>query len=112
MLGFVAYIVFKSHIPGLLGLCAIENTFSILYEFGKIIIDFVAKAGTIFLVIAGADYLFTRWKFLKDQKMSFKEMKDEYKNTEGDPHVKAALGRGECRCFSKVCLMQYRQQTL
>jgi len=91
ILGFVAYLVFKTHIPSLLGLCAIENTFSIIYEFGKIIIDFVAKAGTVFLIIAGADYMFTRWKFLKDQKMSFKEMKDEYKNSEGDPHVKAAL---------------------
>jgi len=91
ILGFVAYIVFKAHLPALFGLCAIENTFSILYEFGRIVIDFVTKAGTIFLVIAGADYLFTRWKFLKDQKMSFKEMKDEYKNSEGDPHVKAAL---------------------
>lgn len=91
ILGSVAYVVFKSHIPALLGLCAIENTFSILYEFGKIILDFVTKAGTIFLIIAGADYMFTRWKFLKDQKMSFKEMKDEYKNSEGDPHVKAAL---------------------
>ena len=91
ILGYVAYIVFKSHIPALLGLCAIENTFSILYEFGRIIIDFVLKAGTLFLIIAAADYMFTRWKFLKDQKMSFKEMKDEYKNSEGDPHVKAAL---------------------
>lgn len=91
ILGYVAYIVFKSHIPALLGLCAIENTFSILYEFGKIVIDFVVKAGVLFLIIAGADYMFTRWKFLTDQKMSFKEMKDEYKNSEGDPHVKAAL---------------------
>ena len=91
ILGYVAYIVFKSHITALLGLCAIENTFSILYEFGRIVIDFVMKAGTLFLIIAAADYMFTRWKFLKDQKMSFKEMKDEYKNSEGDPHVKAAL---------------------
>ena len=28
---------------------------------------------------------------MKDQKMSFKELKDEFKNTEGDPHVKQAL---------------------
>ena len=91
ILGYVAYIVFKAHIPSLLGLCAIENTFSILYEFGRIIIDFVTKAGILFLIIAGADYMFTKFKFLKDQKMSFKEMKDEYKNSEGDPHVKAAL---------------------
>ena len=104
ILGFVAYIVFKSHIPGLLGLCAIENTFSILYEFGKIIIDFVTKAGTLFLVIAGADYMFTRWKFLKDQKMSFKEIKDEYKNSEGDPHVKAALRQRRMQMLQQTML--------
>ena len=28
---------------------------------------------------------------LQDQKMSFKEVKDEYKNSEGDPQVKAQL---------------------
>ncbi len=91
VLGFVGFVVFKAHIPAILSLCAMENTFSILYEFGKLIVDFVIKAGMLFIVIAGADYMFNRWKFLKDQKMSFKELKDEYKNTEGDPYVKAAL---------------------
>ena len=58
---------------------------------GKLIIEFIYKACIAFLVIAAADYGVTKWKFLKDQKMSFKEIKDEYKNSEGDPHVKAAL---------------------
>jgi len=91
LLGVVAFLVFQEHIPALITLCAMENTFAILYQFGQMIIDFVVKAGILFLVIAGADYLFARWKFLQDQKMSFKEIRDEYKNSEGDPHVKAAL---------------------
>ncbi len=91
VLGVVAFITFKDHLPNLLTLCAMENTFAILFAFGKLMIDFVTRAGIIFLMIAGVDYLFTRWKFLKDQKMSFKEIKDEYKNSEGDPHLKAAL---------------------
>ena len=32
---------------------------------------------------------------MQDQKMSFKEVKDEYKNSEGEPHVKAALRQKE-----------------
>lgn len=91
ILGWVGYIVYKAHLPVMLGLAAVDNTFSILFEFGKMVVDFVTKAIMLFLIIAGADYMFNRWKFLKDQKMSFKEIKDEYKNTEGDPHVKAAL---------------------
>lgn len=91
ILSAVAFFTFKSHIPALLTLCAMENTFAIIYEFGNMIMDFVIRAGILFLVIAGIDYLFTKWKFLKDQKMSFKEIKDEYKNSEGDPQLKAAL---------------------
>jgi len=91
VLGLVGFITYKNHFPVMLGLAAMDNNFSVLFEFGKLVVDFVSKAGIIFLVIAAADYMMTRMKFLKDQKMSFKEIKDEYKNSEGDPHVKAAL---------------------
>lgn len=91
VLGFVGWFTYKAHFPLILGLAAMDNKFAVLLEFGSLIVDFVMKAGLIFLVIAGADYGVTRWKFLKDQKMSYKEIKDEYKNSEGDPHVKAAL---------------------
>lgn len=91
LLGYVGWVVYQSHLPIILGLAAIDNNFAIMMEFGKLIIDFVMKAGFAFLIIAAADYGMTRWKFMQDQKMSFKEIKDEYKNSEGDPHVKAAL---------------------
>ena len=35
-------------------------------------------------------------------KMSFKEVKDEYKNSEGDPHVKAALRQKKAAIIAKV----------
>jgi flagellar biosynthetic protein FlhB len=91
ILGLVGYFVYKAHFPAILGLAAVDSKFAVMFEFGKLVSDFVIKAGMLFLVIAGADYMVTRMKFLKDQKMSFKEVKDEYKNSEGDPHVKAAL---------------------
>jgi len=91
ILGYIGWMVYSAHITAILQLAAIDNHFAVMMEFGKIIIDFVFKACIAFLVISGADYGVTRWKFMKDQKMSFKEIKDEYKNTEGDPNVKAAL---------------------
>ena len=72
-------------------LAAIDNNFAVMNEFGSLIKDFIYKACLAFFIIAVADYGMTKWKFLKDQKMSFKEIKDEYKNSEGDPHVKQAL---------------------
>jgi flagellar biosynthetic protein FlhB len=40
-------------------------------------------------LLAGADTLFQRWQFTQDNRMSPKELKDEFKETEGDPHVKS-----------------------
>ena len=91
ILGLIGWMVYQSHLEAILGLAAIDNSFAILNEFGSLVIDFVIKACIAFLIIAAADYGMVRWKFLQDQKMSFKEVKDEYKNSEGDPHVKAAL---------------------
>ena len=91
VLGIIGYMVYTSHFEDILMLAAIDNHFAILIQFGSLLLDFVIKAGIAFLIIAAADYGVTKWKFLQDQKMSFKEVKDEYKNSEGDPHVKAAL---------------------
>jgi type III secretion protein U len=41
-----------------------------------------------FVVVAAADYVFQKWQFTKDQKMSKEEVKKEYKESEGDPHIK------------------------
>lgn len=91
ILGWIGWSVYSTHIEAILRLASIDNNFAVMMEFGKIIVEFVYKACIAFLAIAGADYMMTRWKFMQDQKMSFKEIKDEYKNTEGDPNVKAAL---------------------
>ena len=91
ILGYIGWMVYKDHIETILMLASVDNNFAIMIEFGKLITEFIFKACIAFLVIAAADYGVTKWKFLKDQKMSFKEIKDEYKNSEGDPQVKAQL---------------------
>ncbi len=43
------------------------------------------------VVLAGLDYLYQRFAFLKQQRMTKQEIKDEYKNTEGDPVIKGRM---------------------
>lgn len=43
------------------------------------------------LIISIADVLYQRWEFNKQMRMSKQEIKDEYKQTEGDPHIKGKL---------------------
>lgn len=43
------------------------------------------------IVIMGLDYLFQKKQFMKQMKMSHKDLKDEYKETEGNPQIKAKI---------------------
>jgi len=45
----------------------------------------------VLALIAGADYLFQYVQWFNRQKMSLREVKDEYKQTEGDPAIKAKI---------------------
>src|SRR5207302_321712 len=42
-------------------------------------------------VVAIADYLFQYRQWFERQKMSLQEMKEEFKQSEGDPHIKARI---------------------
>lgn len=45
----------------------------------------------ILAFIAAGDFLFQYRQWFERQKMSFHELKEEFKNTDGDPHVKAKI---------------------
>ena len=51
----------------------------------------IAGVVAILAVIAAADYLFQYRQWYERQKMSLREMKDEFKDTEGDPKIKAKI---------------------
>jgi flagellar biosynthetic protein FlhB len=42
-------------------------------------------------IVATLDYLFQYRSWFERQKMSFQEVKDEYKQSEGDPHIKGRI---------------------
>jgi len=51
----------------------------------------VTLATVIFSVIAMTDVLYQRWEYMKSMRMSKKEQRDEHKESEGDPHLKAKI---------------------
>lgn len=50
-------------------------------------------AVVVMTLVATLDFLYQKYEFTKSMRMSFQEIKDEYKDTEGDPHVKARIRR-------------------
>ncbi len=45
----------------------------------------------VLIVLAAADYVFQRWQHERDLRMTKQEVKDEFKQREGDPTVKARI---------------------
>lgn len=60
---------------------------------GSIIIDLGIKISAVFLIVGFADLFYQRIKFKNDNMMTKQEVKDEFKNTEGDPQVKGQIKR-------------------
>lgn len=55
---------------------------------GEIVTDMGIRISAVYLIIAFVDYGYQKWKFKKDMMMTKQEVKDEYKNQEGDPQIK------------------------
>ena len=56
---------------------------------GDILFSVGIKVAAAYMVIALLDFAYQKWKFRQDMMMTKQEVKDEYKNSEGDPKIKS-----------------------
>lgn len=63
----------------------LSGAFDIFYTF---LFQVIVKVGIFFLFVAIADFAYQKYNFGKEMMMEKFEIKQEYKNTEGDPHIK------------------------
>lgn len=56
--------------------------------FSSFLIKVVVRVGIFFLAVALADLIFQKRNFAKEMRMEKYEVKQEYRDTEGDPHMK------------------------
>lgn len=72
---------------------------------GDMLIDLAWSIALAFVFIAVLDFLYQWWDFEKNLKMSHEEMKQEYKQTEGNPQLKAEIKRKQ-RAIAMRRMMQ------
>lgn len=58
---------------------------------GDIAISLGLKISIIYLILGFADFGYQKWKFHEDMRMTKQEVKDEWKNSEGDPQIKGKI---------------------
>lgn len=69
---------------------AIEVSQSVLL-IGNLLYDMAWNIALAFLVIAIADSLYQWWEYEKSLRMSHEDLKEEFKQSEGDPQLKAQI---------------------
>lgn len=90
IIGGMAYIVLRGEfdrIPGLVALSIPE----ILSFVGKVFLRLGFYTCLVLVVLAALDFTYQKWQHERDLRMSKQEVKDEYKQREGDPKIKARI---------------------
>jgi flagellar biosynthetic protein FlhB len=70
----------------------------------KIALEIFIKTCLLLLVLAAMDFGYQRWQFTQDMKMTKQEVKDEYKQIEGDPIVKNRIRQAQREASKKRML--------
>lgn len=108
LIGYVVY----SYLRGL------DESIYLLYDItlinaismmGDLIINLGIRISAVYVIIAAADYMYQKHKFKSDMKMTKQEVKDEMKNSEGDPQIKGQQ-RARMRQASQRRMMQQLPQ--
>lgn len=88
--GFVAYQVVEGEMDQLGNLADFSLEQVVVYII-SICFKIFLRCALLILAIAFIDFLYQRWQYMKNLKMSKQEIRDEFKQREGDPMVKARI---------------------
>ncbi|OXE35621.1 MAG: flagellar biosynthesis protein FlhB [Phenylobacterium zucineum] len=88
LVGWIAYTVIKPHWPELQQLAEQDPTLMLPYVI-DILKHLLFAIGSFMIAIAGFDWFWQRQRFMTRMRMTKEEVKEDFKQSEGDPHIKA-----------------------
>ena len=104
ILGWVVYVFLKGRMEELSRLMEGTVEGALIFT-GNTVISLVDTVGVAFIFLASMDYLYQWWEYEKNLRMSKQEIKQEYKQTEGDPQIKGKI-REKQRQMASMRMMQ------
>lgn len=104
IIGIITYTQVQSRLVDFAAMPDMEPIQSIHY-IAQAVYDIVMLIVIVLVFVASADFIFQWWQFEKKLKMSKQEVKDEYKQIEGDPQIKSKIKQKQ-REISQRRMMQ------
>jgi flagellar biosynthetic protein FlhB len=87
---YIAWYAAKDELPYIVILIEAQPWDAIVLG-GSIAYKIAIRVGLFYIAVAILDYLYRRWEYMRNLKMSRQEVKEEYKRLEGDPLVKQRM---------------------
>ena len=104
IIGAITYAQIRSRVTYFARMPDMEPMQSVLY-IARSVFNIVMLIFIVLAFVAAADFVFQWWQFEKKLKMSKQEVKDEYKQIEGDPQIKSKIKQKQ-REISQRRMMQ------
>ena len=95
LVGYVVYSYLRKNMPPIYQFYDLPLNQGIML-IGTLVVNLGLRISAFYVIIALLDYIYQKVKFKNDMKMTKQEVKDEYKNQEGDPRSKVSSASG-CR---------------
>lgn len=111
ILGIIFYIVFKGSLPALIS-SLYSGAPALLPVLTVIVKKMLVYFSVTFILLAGADFLFRKHRFIKQNMMTKDEVKREYKDSEGDPHIKSRRRQIAEEAIEQAILEKTRKATV
>ncbi|MFT9494993.1 flagellar biosynthesis protein FlhB [Anaerosolibacter sp.] len=90
IVGYVTFSYVLSQSKNVVNILDMEIS-SIIGFLGKATINVAFRAAIVLIILAVLDYFYQKWEYENELKMSKQEIKEEYKQTEGDPQIKSKI---------------------
>lgn len=87
---YIIYVCIKDRLKEFPRLIDSEIEYVVSFT-GSVLFEIIKKIVIAFSVLAIADYIYQRFQYEKNLKMTKQEVKEEYKSTEGDPQIKGRI---------------------
>lgn len=106
-IGILGYVIYSSIIDNLFQIPKLVNInlISGMQFIFSSVMAIVKSVVIAFVVISGFDFLYSWWEYEKNIRMTKQEVKEEFKQMEGDPHIKGKIKEKQ-RAISMSRMMQ------
>jgi len=111
IVSYIPYSTLREQMPFLIRFVQLEPMSSTVFLF-KLIYSMSMDILLILLVLSIGDWYFQEWMYEENMKMSKEEIKEEYKQREGDPKVKQKIKERQRRLASQRMMAEVPKATV